>query len=227
MIFQDLLLIFTGGVNLGVGLMILFRDYRNNANRLYFIFAFFMSLWAICLLIFRIGESEVSDFFGRSSYIAGLAMSSSFYLFTHVFPYQNKPINKVKVWCLTTLIAILAYISLGTSWLVQRTAAINGVVSAITNSYSHWFYGALLTALVILGLVNLARKMKDGDGSHSRRVARIFYVSLIAAFFGIIFDVLLPLFGDYSLNWLGPQFLILLSSAVGVIILESKVTVHG
>ncbi len=224
---QDLLLIFTAGVTFAVGLLVGIRDRHNIANIMYFFLTFFMSSWAISLLMFRTyNANDVSEFFGRFSYIAGLLMIISFYLFTRYFPYRDRMISGVTTVVLTLISVITIITMLYTDFLVIRVVVINGVVSAVTNPVVHSIYGLILLIFLISGLANLFLKKHNSGGSHRKQLNSIFVMSLVAGFFGAVFDIILPIFGDYRWNWLGPQFLILFTIAVGIIIFSPRLTTH-
>jgi hypothetical protein len=224
---QDLLLIFTAGISFTVGFFIGIRDRHNASNVMYFILTLCMSVWAISLLLFRAYHGDVlSEFFGRFSYVAGLCMVTSFCLFTLHFPYKESEIHRVTKFFLLFIVAIVSVIVLGTNLLVSGVTVVDNVVSMVTNPLMHGFYAFLLLFFIVLGLINLLHKMKSSTGSHQRQVASIFFAALIAAFFGLFFDVALPIIGDYRWNWLGPQFLILFAIAVGMIIIVPKLRPH-
>ncbi len=228
MLIQDLLIIFTAGISFAVGLLIVMRDRHAMVNIMYFLLTIFMSSWAISLLMFRTYEAnDVAELFGRFSYIAGLLMVVFFYIFTRYFPYRDRMISRITIAFLVLISAITIYIMLFTDVLVSRVVVINGVVSMVTNPFVHGAYGLMLLTLLILGIANLFLKKHNSGGDHRKQIDSLLRVSLVAGIFGAVFDIFLPIFGDYSWNWLGPQFLVLLSVAVGMIIYSHKFTVHG
>lgn len=221
---QNILLLITAGLTLGVGIFVLLRGAKEKINLYYFLTSLFMFVWCVSLFIFRYYKAdELSDLGGRTSYVAGLLMVLFFYLFSAHFPFVKSKINRtiIVLYSLATIYFFLViYFS---RFFIKEAVIINGVVSSYHNNLNYIVHSILLAWLIVLGLFTMYRKISGIEGIYRKRLLLLFFVSSLAGFFGFLFDVVYPYFMDFSFNWLGPLFLTLMALAVGkMIIIENK-----
>ena len=70
----------------------------------------------------------------------------------------------------------------------------------------------------IWAFVNLIKKYLVSEGVIKRQLCIVIFSFGLAAIFGMVFDLFLPYFGNWKLNWLGPYFTIFIMLGIADLI---------
>ncbi|MBI4406948.1 MAG: HAMP domain-containing histidine kinase [Candidatus Kerfeldbacteria bacterium] len=73
-----------------------------------------------------------------------------------------------------------------------------------------YFYGLSIAIFLLGGLFHLWRKKRQADAVERRQINLIFFGISFSSIFGIACNLVLPLFNNYDLVWLGPDFTLVL-----------------
>ena len=73
----------------------------------------------------------------------------------------------------------------------------------------YWIYSIYILFFFIWAYYNIWKSYLISSGFNRLQLKFILIGLLLAGVFGIVFDLLLPYFGNWKLNWLGPYFSIL------------------
>jgi hypothetical protein len=183
------------------------RARRRVENHLFALVALFVALWTLTNALFRItGNINSATLLAQLSYFAALGTAASFWHFTWIYP---RPLRSSR---LDTRAHRLALYGLGA--LLASSAFVPGfVVRSIDLETRSILTGPglyLLAAFMLATWLAAFKRLVHQQGSlrgRSRAQARyVLYGSVLAAAFGLFFNLLLPLWNDYRFVWLGPLF---------------------
>lgn len=209
LLFSNLIvpLLFGVGVcNAVLGVVVLLSNRRQSsikqaAHRTFALVAFSVAGWTITNALFRTaGSVEMARLWAQLAYVAALATAAAFLHFSWVYPRRRNisVLTATASWLLAIAIAVLAF-------------APGFVIRGIDLETRRIFTapGVYLVALYMLGTSAWAFAIFLHNQSRlrgrSRAQARyVLYGSALTAAFGLFFNLLLPLAGDYRWVWLGP-----------------------
>jgi signal transduction histidine kinase len=223
MLAKSLLLFFVGSLNVIIGLAVLLRDQSKLQNRLFFLFSASLGLWVIGIGGFLITNDPHHAFMWAKAYYSfPLIVALSMPLFARSFPVNDE--LPIKWWLplalgyLAVAIPVLFIHSFVTAGLVYQ----NWGKQIILNKPDYLLYSVYLITGLVLGQVHTYIKARHLRGT-ARLQAQFFFVGfLLTVVFGLIFNLILPWFGNYRLIWLGPLFTSALMIAVGYSIIRHR-----
>lgn len=200
------LLCFTAVVSLGIGALVLLRDYRKPDNLAFFGIALGVALWSAGIAGFIHTEtSEPALVWAKIYYLAPLliVVASAYYAYTFVKKGRTSQFfNRLMV--LASLVqAILLVASPG-----YLTAGIRILDSGNTvdlDSTQYAIYGLFLMAGFIYSIVLMLRAIRTSKHALARQQARIYAAGFItSSILGVFFNLILPGLGNYDLIVVGP-----------------------
>jgi len=207
---KNIILLIVAGLNLGSALMVYFLNPKNRINIYYSAFVFWVSVWIFGVALFRSMETKTGvHLIIYTYYAAGGLIPIFFYLFSIYFPYQHELLTlKKRIFTGLGILAIL--IVTLPPFLVDDVilAPPNNVV--ILDLIGHTIYIIIFFFFAVPAFINLIGKLRKSDGIFRVQLKCVIYGSGVAYFFGILFDLFYPLFGDYSMVWLGPYFTVVM-----------------
>jgi hypothetical protein len=203
---KNVILLIVAGINLGSALMVYFLNPKNRINIYYALMVFCVAIWIFGLATFRSIQTERGVNFLIFIYYSASALVSFFlYKFSIYFPYQKK--------LLTLKMEILAFVGLIIIVITCLPALLvrdvildppNNVVKL--NFLDDIIYAVVFLLFIIFGYINLIKKFLENGGFIRIQLKYFIICSSIAFIFGVIFDLIYPLAGNYKLIWLGPYF---------------------
>lgn len=208
---KDLILIFTGLLDLVLGFLVILRNFKSPMNRSFAFFSFSLAGWALGIALFRLStETTWSLIWAKEYYIAASFIAASLLYFATVFPEKKALSTKLKFLIIAPsmlhalVISIPGYLTHGLVIHEWGKEIILGKVeySIYTLYFLPFFYGALYI---------LWSKYKKYSGAIRSQVLFLFFSVLIASIFGVIFNLFLPWFGNYELIYLGPPFTMIIA----------------
>lgn len=208
---QSTVLFIVALVNSMLSLFVLFGK-RNVTNIIYSIFVFFASFWSIMLGFFILEEN-----LGRSLYIANLyyffaaGIPLFFLYFSFVFPNNTFKVSKTYIAFLSIpLVLIGALFLLDKNFLIQGIWFTEWGKDVVINTYNYILYSLYFLTLTAFAYFNLAtsyqQSRREGKITEGKQLKWIIIGTLVGFVFGMIFDLFLPLFGNYRYIYIGPIF---------------------
>lgn len=170
---------------------------------------FLVTIWTIVIgLFFSTHDFYQAAFYNRMTYLIGTAISVSFLYFILIFPEDLYP-RKILLWAIVISEGIFCYLYFFTNTMIARL-----LPTSLNLSYGWWVwqFGPLsfifelyFFSLFATGLYMLYNKYKAQKDPGIRKNLRFMLVGLLM---GIIppslTSIILPRFGYFDLNWLGP-----------------------
>ena len=205
---QNLILIIIAVLNFFVALVIILRNSKSRINWSFGLLLFSVVGWCLTLAFSNsINDYVAVLFWSRATYYFSTIIAVFLVYFSLVFPYQSHLNKKQKIFISLPLIMILLI-------LIKGNLLITGVIDKEwgydVEFDSLWYilYSVYFFSFMIWSFINIWNKLKSATGHFQFQLRSILIGSLIAVGFGILFNLILPYFGIWSLNWLGPYFTI-------------------
>lgn len=203
--FLALVLFGVAGVNALLGGIVLWH-HRQEEHLAFSLTAFFVAIWTLTNALFRLSSSSSSaTLWAQLSYVAALGTAAAFLHFAWNFPLARSTslrggsrFARTCLWSTGALVSVLSFVP---------GAVIQGV--DIHTKRIETAPGVYLVALFILATSVDAFTLFWHNQAHLRGRKRaqarlVLYGSALTAIFGLFFNLLLPLLGDYRWVGLGP-----------------------
>jgi len=208
--YKNIFLLITAGANLGLGLFIIFKDWRNKINISFSLLLLFITLWSFGVAMFRASsEPAALQFWLNLYYFFGAVIAMVFFYFTTFFPFQVQRIapvtNFINVLALVTITAVIFFAGL----VYEIDINASGDHTVQLNLQSYLLYNTYWLFYITVSFIKLFKKYQ-GSGSYNKKLIGVVLVATLpAAIAGVFFDLFLPLF-SYQYIWIGPYFTMLM-----------------
>lgn len=217
-----LVLILIAALNLLLGAIIVLKGGVKRENIIFAILLGFVALWVLGLALFGLSDNRaIVTIAAHIFYATASFIPAGIFYFSLTFPSRKLQIHIIREALIVILTAVLLYITLAPQVLIKDVAIYSWGNEVLLGSsyYLYTFIHVLITAWAI---INLLLQLKRKELQHIVKI-QLKYVLFgigIAYLFGAIFNLLLPLLGNYKLVWLGPYFLILMAISVTYAIIK-------
>jgi len=208
---KNILLIIVAGLDMVFSFTVYSINPKNKINIFYSLFLFFASIWAFGIMMFRLLQSIsfIAYLTIYTYYVAAGFIAIFFCLFSFYFPHLDRRITlSHKLLFLFGTIIILV-ISLPI-FLVKELSILPANNVVILNAIAYEIYSIVFLFFTLIGFINLFKKLIKSDGFSRVQLKFIIYSTGIAYFFGVIFNLIYPFVGNYTMIWFGPCFTIII-----------------
>lgn len=210
------LALIAGAISVALGLIVVAEGTNTRSMRIaYGMFAGSVGLWAIFLGLFlTLPPNLLTSLIVIFYYSIGVLIPYAFLLFS--LAYLSIPISlKVRLFALLPWVAMTILIATPGVMIGAIDAGSAKTVELVFSTYL--LYSSLFIVYVAMGLWFLITKAARAKGVLAHR--RVVAVSLFIGFAGGgFFDIILPLFGNYSLIAYGPLFAFVTSAGIFYVI---------
>jgi signal transduction histidine kinase len=186
------------------------------------------ALWAIAIngFLFVAGDVATSMVWAKLYYLAGAAIIYALLEFSLHFPRPLQIHRSVHLGLLVLFIAMSGLALIDGGVINQVTVEATTKIVQL-NSLHYAIYVAYYALLAFVTAVCFAHGMVVMRRRHRRRIMRMLTIMAfgigISLCFGAWFNLILPLFGDYSFIWAGPPFAIVFAVASLVAIVQQGI----
>jgi len=204
-------------INLAFAYLVCRNSKRELPVIFYSLISFFASLWG--LSVFLLANIELAKVYFLlalySHYMLGFCAYLSFFWFAYLY---NRPTAKSVRWpvFLTFLILIFQTI-LASGFMfkeISSTPSLSGGIVFSPAGYGS--FTAILLFVFILGLALLARKMFSLPANNREATSLLLIANLIAGSLGIILNLLLPFYGNFSFFSINPILVAVSLTGIGL-----------
>lgn len=211
-------------LNFSLGIFVLLTNRQSNTNRYFFLFSVAATLWGLSMLFYRsVAGFPESTAFARILYASAATIPYAFLFFIRVFPEEkhNLPVRS-ELYLLFPFIAALV-LALTPNLLIKAVALQSGSEQVI---YFGTVYHILFAFYIIIyfsicyGL--LFYKYIKFTGDQKQQITYVIVGTFVATIAGVSTNLLMPLLGDFSLNWMGQVGIITMVGAISYSILKHK-----
>lgn len=174
---------------------------RKATNFSFFLVVCAVILWTIAMIIYRAAPAEYNLFWCRVLYIMATFTASPFLYFTYIFPTGKKNFLRTILIFLPQLL-IIAFLIIP-DFIIKEVVIIPGEEKKIIFGPLYFAYSFYISGYFSLGLINLLRKYFKTSGIQKLQVKYVFWGYFLASNLAMSTNLILPWFGNFSLNWLG------------------------
>lgn len=210
------------------GLAILSLSDKSKSTKLFVTVLLLTAIWSVCTSITIPFPSniqnpaETSLFFVKISYILGILIAASFFLFAHSYQSNKKTGKKTTLSVILPAIILIILISL-TDLIIAKS-----VVSVVQKVYI-WSYGSLWFLFDIYfdicwfgGIGLMCYKLFKEKNPVTRKHLKFVVIALgIGIIPPILVSIILPRLGTYNYNWIAP-----VSAIIWMSIIAYSITKH-
>ena len=199
-------------VNLALALVILTRATRASSTAYFGISALFIALWAFGTLLMLFGATENTVRIGVLLFLIAPILTTLYMaLFSKYFSGIDFPKKYQAVGIFSGIAAIFAVVTL---YLLPETTvvlAINGWAGNELNFQHAWYwvYGAYFIVMFMVSYLYLLAGVTQSRGRIHKQRRLVLFGIFATSFLALFTNVLLPIFGNTDLLWVGPALTIL------------------
>ncbi len=205
---QTALLFVTASVNCLLSLLVLLGK-RDKTNIIYSIFVLFASLWAVGLAFFFMENDlnrtlHIINFY----YIAAAGIPIFFLYFSLIFlNKEGQKFSKTRLLLILPWLLMLAAFIYDKNFLIKVVFEYEGNKDVILNNFNYLIFSAYFLVFVCLSYYKLLNLFNNTQNIEERNQLKFIIGGTFIGFtFGMVFNLILPFFGDYRHIYLGPLF---------------------
>ncbi|PIT90570.1 MAG: hypothetical protein COU22_01470 [Candidatus Komeilibacteria bacterium CG10_big_fil_rev_8_21_14_0_10_41_13] len=157
-------------------------------------------------------DMDIAIYWAKFFYFGSALIIPAFLAFANYYIYPSYRVTKKKVIYFLIPFLIITAIIFHPSWFLESATHHEWGNDANEKLVSHLIFAAYLFVYIILSYVILFRKFRRSEGIHRTNLSFIISGSFLSFLFGIIFALILPIAGEYSLIWVGPYFTVVNAS---------------
>jgi len=217
----NILVIVVAAISIFLGIFVYSQHRRNISNLFFFWLVFVVGLWGASLFAYRGAiTQEDAVFFARLLYLSAGAIPFFFILFIVTFGV-GKSDKKLIRFFLPIPFIFFSVISVIPGWLV-KAVYFNLKRDPVTIFDQFWViaYSFYILLYFFIGYFFLFKKLRSAQGTYRVQLMYILFGTLVSTTIGVVSNIILPIFGVYSLNWLGQAGVIVMIGAMSYSILE-------
>lgn len=201
--------IFTSIVNLLLGLFVYLRNTKGKSNRLFALLVASIVGWIVTLLLYYLITDPLPLLFiGRLNFAVSVPMTFFFYCLVTAFPKETVKTPRFIYITALTVTIVVALLSLLTPFIDQNEVAV-GDERIVTYGSLYFTWPIVFFANLLLGFIVLVIKIKKSTGFTRLQLSYLLLGFLLFIGIGGTMNVILPYFGNYSLQQFGPLTTIL------------------
>lgn len=207
--FPESCLLFAFLVNLGFGLLVLFKKGSYKWINLSFsILSWSGAGWALSFFfVYILKDDSLRLFWGRLGFATSGIIPSAFVIFAFLFPREQRKINLIK----TTIWGFPAILFLILSFTDQIVFSI-GSEKMFNYGPIYPFFSIYITGFIILGFIFLLKTYRESVGIERLQVKYCLLGMSFTSTLGLLNNLFLPMIGISRFNWLGPTFTVIMLS---------------
>lgn len=217
----NILVLLVAIANMTMGVLVYGQKKRDITSNIFFIFILTISMWGLSMFLYRGSvEQEKAVLFARTLYLVAAAIPFSFIYFVHTFGDKNYRIGWKLKYVLPIPFLLIAYIS-----------TFGGLIHGVTLSYPaetiinfdqklHFAYAMYIVLYFNIVYYILFKKIQKSTDGFRLQIIYILVGTFISTIIGVISNLVMPLFGNFSLNWLGQVGILAMVVSISYSILE-------
>jgi len=216
---KNIILIIVAALNFLLGFYILFKNVKNKVNLYFGLTIVCTGLWTLAIAIFYSIENVTFLYlWAKVFYSSGALIIFFFLLFSINFPFSLRVNSLSKLLFALPLLVVLfsvLYPKLLIKDIFFETPDFHYILEDL-----FWQMTFFIYFLVYLGISYyfLMKKFVKSEGLIKSQLKFVLLIMPFAFLSGIIFDIILPLYRIYYLDWLGPIFSLIVLSGISYLL---------
>lgn len=208
-------------LNLLLGLLLIFRAPRNEANKVFSIVIFLVVNWLVSMIFYRGVGGEFTTMWARVLYITASLVPSTFLLFSYLFPRREPPAAwKVLSVFLLNILLILALVH--PSWVIREVTIPPEGEKIIKWGLIYPLYVLYISGIFMWAYYILIKRFLWSKGRERLQLKYVIFGTLSTTFLATITNLFLPSLGVFTYNWVGQIVTVLLVGAITYAIVRHR-----
>lgn len=201
--FKAIILLIISALLATFGVLVYLRGERKLSNRIFSLLIINVAFWSLSVAMFYQSKNlDIALFWANAAHVLGSLIPAVSLFFTFVFPTQEAPLGyKPLVIFLPNI--ILFWLFSFTKVMIEDVAVVNGVKKMVySDGYLLWILHFFIAFAWCF--TRLARMYRYYKGIIKTRLKYIFVGTMVSFVLSSLTNVIIPLFGQFELLWLGP-----------------------
>jgi signal transduction histidine kinase len=200
-------LLFAFLLNLGLGLLVFLKaGPHRRVNLIFSLLACAAAGWAFSFfIIYSFIDSPSILFWGKMGFATSGITPAAFLCFALLFPAEKRRLSSSKLF----LLMLPSVIFLGLSFTKQIVSSLGSGVRMFSYGPGYRFFSIYLIGYLLLGFIFLMRSYMKAVGVERLQIKYCLVGMFLTAGFGVGANLLLPMTGISSFNWLGPSLTVI------------------
>lgn len=168
--------------------------------------AFGAVVWIASMIIFKNTLSIFwAIFSAKMLYVAGVVIVTNFFYFTYFFLREKLTDGKFKMFVLGLPSLLFIVLIIFSNYVIKDVEFFNGGDMIVKFDFLYYLYAAYMIVWSVAGYYYLIKKTASAvDKTQKRQLVYVGLGTMSAVTFGLVFDIILPMFGNFDFYWLGP-----------------------
>lgn len=203
--------------------LIIYMGSNNKASKLFLVLSFVSAIWIISqIYLVTTYNPNTANILIRSQYIMGIIITCGFYIFSKVYPFNNK-ISKLTYFSLYLIVILITYLYTFTDLLMTGVKFVGG--------HGHWswqfgifhpLFDLIFSFIWFISLYNIFKSFKKASSVLKINMGHMFWGLTLGIIPPSLANIILPTIGIYSLNWTGPIFSAIWVFVIGYSIMQYR-----
>lgn len=188
------------------GSLIFIKGKKRKSSIAFTLVILFTIFWTLAMIIYRAVSLDNSLFWCKFLYITATFMSSGFFIFSIIFPYEKLKWRKIIMAGLLNIFIIILIII--PDLIIVDVKVVPGKEKIIIWGNYYFLYFLFISGLITAGLIVLLKKFLREVGIVKMQIKYIFLGYLTGTSLAMVTNLIMPWLGYYHLNWAGQVLVI-------------------
>ena len=208
---QNIIILVISFLTILLGLLVLFKNYKNSSNVWFFLMCLFGGGWGVMKFFqFIIMDEYVLNFFiNKVVYIFGILAPLAYLILTYSFPHKLKKYSKKLVSLVYLIPSILIVLVFFGILIMQDNFIINNVLHREVIFFDFLIFSLYFFVYVFAGFLILLKKYHSKEGASKGQVLYLMIGTILTFLTTGTVSIILILFNNFKYDWLGVIFLLI------------------
>lgn len=198
-------LVILGVISLAISFMVLRRGNKQYTNLAFALLALGVGGWVLGVTAFLVvDDPSLALKIAKIYYLFPLLIGSSMLVLASIFPDKRTIPIAIKFGSVAGFIVLAVPLLLIPDFVTKSLVFHDWGKEVVLNMPTYVLYGLFLVATFTVSLVILFAKLQHLKGLYRAQAKLLFVGIFVSALFGVLFNLIFPGFGNYSLIHLGP-----------------------
>lgn len=217
----NLLLIIIAALNFFLALVLFFRTHKNLTYFFFVLVVFSGAAWSLSIALFRMSPDVATALlWDKIIYVTGSLVPVAFLYFCYSFTKKSPPPFLYGLFCWLIPAFLIATLILTNLWIVKIDFSYEQTSVVLGPIYIGWVI--YFMAFMAYGTFLLWRQYQRGVGLEKAQLGYILLAILFPMIGAIPFNLVMPIFGNYRLIFIGPFFLSLMILVITYAIIRHR-----
>lgn len=221
---KNYILLVVGAVNLIYGLIVYLRNRKSRINFWFFGVVLAVTFWIFSMIFYRGSQgAEIVVLWARVLYFSATFIPFFFLYFTFLFPEEESYLKNWQRYLLPIPSLSIAILALLPNVLIKGVDVSQGAEKEIMfNQNLHLLYGIYITGFFGWSYINLFRKYLASIDIVRTQLMYVIVGTFLSTTIGVSSNLIMPLLGNFNLNWLGQATVVFMIVAISYAILKHR-----